>query len=402
MFALVLFRKATPYFIGFWFLITIYEVFQNKDYDFKSNLKWGAIVAALFFLYLIAYLFSDFTRDASKALEIKASFLIFPLGFFLRRKFISSKELYTVLFAFQVACFASAFYLLLNFIPEYFSNSPLFTDNEFTYAIRTFGENTLGVHATYLSIFYLTSIFIQLKIKEVRLVIKSHKIAKAFTLMHIVLLSVFSLLLVARAPLLAFLLGFTLIELIQNWKKGVAILIAGIGILVFAILFVPSIGNRFKEVFNSTEVTENASSVNSSSLRKSILTCSKKVISENWVMGVGIDNIQNELNSCYDSYNNTDLSTSHYNSHNQYFDIILGLGILGLTVFLVILVFPFGDRKAFTFSLFLFFKVFLAICLLTENILNRQHGVVFFVFFNCILISNYMFQKNQKTKSEIS
>lgn len=395
MMALVLFRKATPYFIGLWFLSAVYESFQNKDYSFHSNLKWSLLIASLFFLYLMGFLFSDFTRDASKALEIKASFLIFPLGFFLRRKSISTKDIYYILFAFQVGCFLSATYLFSRFLPEYFSHSPLFTDNGFTYAFRTFGEKTLGVHATYLSIFYLLSIFIQLKIKEVREIVKNKKIAQVFNLAHVLILSIFSLLLVARAPLLAFLVGFAAVEMIQNWKRGLSVLIAGIVLLVVAVLFVPSIGNRFKEAINSTEVTENAQSVNSSSLRKSIFNCSKKVISENWVMGVGLDNIQNELNECYDSYNNTELSTSFYNSHNQYFDLMLGLGILGLISFLMIQIFPFNNPKALTFSLLLFFKVFMAICFLTENILNRQHGVVFFVFFNCILISNYLWQKKQ-------
>lgn len=396
MFALVLDRKATTYFIGFWFISAIYEAFQNNEHPFKQNLKWCIIIASMFVLYTLGYLFSEFSREASAALEIKLSFFIFPLGFFLRRKPISAKEIKIALLAFQLACLVSALYLAAQLIPAVIKNSNLITTESFTYAVRTFTEKTLGVHSTYLSIFYLFSIYIELKGYGLRIILKNKKIKVVIQAFQILTLSVIVLLLVARAPIIAFFVGVIIVEILKNWKRGTLILLSCLAILLAAIFFIPGVGNRFEEAINSHEITENESSVNSSNLRRSILVCSNKLVSENWLRGVGLDHIQYSLNNCYDSFNNKELSETGYNTHNQYFDIILGLGILGLIMFIIILIYPSQHLIKPQFALLLFFKLFIAICLLTENLLNRQHGVVFFVFFNCLFVSHYLWINKQK------
>ncbi|MBR9833381.1 hypothetical protein GYB57_14645 [bacterium] len=395
MFALVLDRKATPYFIGFWLISAIYEAFQNNEYPFKQNLKWCIIIASMFVLYTVGFLFSDFSREASAALEIKLSFLVFPLGFFLRRKPISTKEIKIALLAFQLACLISALYLAAQLIPAILKNSNLITTESFTYAVRTFTEKTLGVHSTYLSIFYLFSIYIELKGYGLKIILTDKRLRKKIQAIQLLLLTIIVLLLVARAPIIAFFVGVIVVETLKNWKRGTLILLSCLSIFLAAIFFIPGVGNRFEEAINSHEITESESSVNSSNLRRSILVCSQKLVSDNWLKGVGLDRIQNSLNDCYDSFNNKELSETRYNTHNQYFDILLGLGILGLFAFIIILIYPAQQLSQPRFELLLFFKLFIAICLLTENLLNRQHGVVFFVFFTCLFISHYLWIGNQ-------
>mgnify|MGYP003690801777 FL=1 len=399
---LVFSRKATPYFIGFWVLSSIYDHFQHPNFSFRINLKWTLLITSLFIVYLVFYLFSDFSKEASKALEIKASFLVVPSALLLRKKQISKKELQLIFLSFQVACLCSATYLISKLVPALLNQWNSLKPEEFTYAIRTFMENTLGIHPTYLSIYYLFSIYLVATTQGIELITTNRRIIIAFKIFAIILLSTICILMVARAPLLAFVFSLVAVATLKNWKKGLfSMLIAAI-VSIASIALIPSIGNRFKEVIESEAINEKTNSVNSSNLRKSILSCSKLIISDNWLGGVGLDNVQKELNNCYDTYGNKELSNRNYNSHNQYFDVILSLGILGFILFIIILLFPFFGLDAFNYSSFLFFKLFMLICFVTENILNRQHGIVFFVVFNCLYISNYLWFKNQLSKPKMN
>ena len=75
----------------------------------------------------------------------------------------------------------------------------------------------------------------------------------------------------------------------------------------------------------------------------------------------------------------------HFNTHNQYLDYQIRYGILGLLCFLGTLLYAF--RKAWKSENYLycgFVLIFMTFCL-TENMLQRQAGVVFFAFFNGLL-----------------
>ncbi len=391
--SMVLFRKATPYFIGFWFISTIFAAFQNKNEPFGQNIKWTSIIASLFGIYLVYFLLSDFSRSASQAIEIKASFLVFPLGFFLRRKPITQKELSIILLFYQLACLASATFVSVRLLDAGVLSLGHLSANEFTFAVRTFSEDTLGVHPTYLSIFYLFSIYLTVSKNGYHQWIHRPILKNSLRTIHLLVTSTICLLLVAKAPLIGFIIAFGVVSTLKSWKKGLLLLASGILGLAALIFFVPSIGNRFKEITKTSEVTNEETSVNSMNIRSSIFSCSTEIIAENWVFGVGLDHVQSRLNSCYDNYKNEELSSKDYNTHNQYFDLLLSVGLIGLLSFLLLLVFPLGISNIISNTHLLFFKVFIGICFLSENILSRQHGVVFFIMINCIFISNYYWRK---------
>ena len=74
-----------------------------------------------------------------------------------------------------------------------------------------------------------------------------------------------------------------------------------------------------------------------------------------------------------------DLALHNYNAHNQYMEILAALGVIGLSVFLMLLFSPLAGRGVNA----LYFP-FLIICLITfctESVLHRQQGILFFMFF---------------------
>ena len=74
-----------------------------------------------------------------------------------------------------------------------------------------------------------------------------------------------------------------------------------------------------------------------------------------------------------------------YNSHNQYFQVMLSAGILALVFLLLSILIPL--YVAFKQKNYLWFSntALIAICFLTENIIGRHDGVIFYGLFNAIL-----------------
>lgn len=103
-----------------------------------------------------------------------------------------------------------------------------------------------------------------------------------------------------------------------------------------------------------------------------------------WLTGVGIGSRQETLNSYYKDYGiytgNPELGDKgylDYNFHNQYLEVLIGTGIPGLLLLLLIIFTIFiVEKRQLLFPL----AVYLIVIgfFMTESILERQAGIVFF------------------------
>ena len=119
--------------------------------------------------------------------------------------------------------------------------------------------------------------------------------------------------------------------------------------------------------------------------RYGIWYCATQLIYDHFVLGVGADNVQEKLNNCYNQFtykSYEDFSKVTYNTHNQYFDQILKFGVFGLILFLLALCYFYPNSSV----LYQTFIIVVLISFLTENILDRQIGVVFVSLFNTIFV----------------
>jgi O-antigen ligase len=149
--------------------------------------------------------------------------------------------------------------------------------------------------------------------------------------------------------------------------------------------FLKPVKRRFNDLV-STEIKkpEKYEQSNEVNFRYVIYTCSYEILKEHWLFGLGLGNVQENLDQCYshvDYINYDDFKVKNYNSHNQYLNAWLTYGILGLLFLIYYLVASFNGGLKVHKALI----IMVALCLLTENILEREAGVVFFVFFNTIL-----------------
>ncbi|MBD0256758.1 MAG: O-antigen ligase family protein [Cytophagales bacterium] len=110
-----------------------------------------------------------------------------------------------------------------------------------------------------------------------------------------------------------------------------------------------------------------------------------------WLWGVGTGDGQPLLDEKYHAYGfytgdaaGIDHGILGYNAHNQYMQFLLSVGLLGLGGFLALLVLPVRVAVRSGHHLLVMLLVLLAVSSLTESVLCRQKGVVFFMLFYCL------------------
>lgn len=110
--------------------------------------------------------------------------------------------------------------------------------------------------------------------------------------------------------------------------------------------------------------------------------CSLEGFFETSMLGVGTGDGLDYLFKCYEKENFWGMHSQYqYNSHNQYLQTALTLGLPGVLALLACLGVPFVASVRRNDYLFLTFIALFSFCGLTESLLERQWGLVFAAFF---------------------
>jgi O-antigen ligase len=171
-----------------------------------------------------------------------------------------------------------------------------------------------------------------------------------------------------------------------KWKVPLAIAIA-VPLLSLSLISVNTVNKeRFTEMVDlEADYTENKWGGRSIRIEK------WKNAIECWIdsplIGVGSGDTMDELMKVYER-NEFDLAIDNYfNPHNQYLQVAITFGIIGLLYLLWIFwqLFWLGLRKQDW--LLIVFTLTMTLSIVTESMFERQKGAVFFVFFAVLLSS---------------
>lgn len=100
---------------------------------------------------------------------------------------------------------------------------------------------------------------------------------------------------------------------------------------------------------------------------------------KNWAVGVGTGDIGIALDQSYDEIGTKLQEGSRYRIHNQYFSFAVSFGIFGLLWILWVLIYPI--RKGYLSNfIFLMFYVMALTSFLTEDTIESQAGVGYFIY----------------------
>lgn len=111
-----------------------------------------------------------------------------------------------------------------------------------------------------------------------------------------------------------------------------------------------------------------------------------RIFKQNLWLGVGTGDVQDAFNAQYEKDQSSLLLEFRRRSHNQYITYALTFGFLGIVWFILFLFYPILKQKMYRDFVYLAFFSIVTISMLTEDTLESQVGINFFVLFNTILL----------------
>lgn len=373
------------YSVLFLLVSAITTIIFTKGLLKKINFKYAFIFSSIYFLYIISLIYTENIGYGLKKLETSASICIIPFCFsilYARFNDISQngKSFFIYGFIIGASLYATSIIYYFNYLGFAYCRKNL--SHCLSYLDGMF---VLSEHPIYGSMFAAIGvIFIINNYRNQNIGVKIlFFIGLVMNLYVLLLLVRKGVILALIISFLAFLFNLKIVKHF-NYKKTV-LLLAVLTILIFN--FKDSIQSRFSELSKSLSY-EKIDENNSTSIRYSIYNCALNVASKNVFFGQGIGDTSDALIECYKNKSKF-LVTNKFNSHNQYFGVFLSIGLFGFCFFLFILFVLF--RKAINNKDVNYIQIlmFFSVLFLTENILERQSGIILFYF-----IVNYLFYFN--------
>jgi O-antigen ligase len=396
----------------FWSILGVYVFFLQKK---KLNLSLDVLIFILpYVLISFSILYSTNKEYGIGELLKMLSFFIFPIIFYLNRSFFSKKQVYKMLYFFSfsilILIFFQVIHVLINFdfissalTPLEIKSNGYFSINEITedkidqIKLRRFRNFIIAItnsHTTYQGLWISFSVFfLGFQFKKTK-----KKSVKFINLLLITILMSWLFFISARMPLLALVISSLLsVTFFSNFSR---IYLISLGVvfslfLIISISFKNPFSVRVKEYYNTgltlLKKGSKKSEFNSSNVRNGIYYCDLDLISKSPFFGVGIGDIQDKLNECYNEKVSSDIYTwRDYNSHNQYLFFWISSGVFGFVLFVFLLFYCLIKSLKYSEIIYFYFLSLVALIFFTENLLSRSDGVLFFSFFNALFFFNIL------------
>lgn len=243
------------------------------------------------------------------------------------------------------------------------------------------------MHHGYLSMYILLSlaylVYVALHKEETE---RPHKIlAYSSLIVSIIILTAYLFILQSRSGLLGLiLLTVGVLHVIsfklRRYLLGVVLLSCIAAVVATILPVVPTSQHRLSDTLAKVAAHDQSDE------RYIISKASFNVVKENMPWGVGVGDRMDELVAEYQRMGAEKQYWRRYNPHNQFVDTLMTTGILGLLVLSVILILPAIDCIRNKNYLFLAFLFIVTLSALFESILERQMGINFFCFLNCLFM----------------
>ncbi|WP_053970752.1 O-antigen ligase [Mangrovimonas sp. ST2L15] len=400
-----------------WVFFGLLNIDFKKKYENNLNKKYllYLLFSILPFVCLcLTLLYSENLEVGVRRLTQILPFVIFPIIFYLNKERIEKRMINRILWGFSISVLILVFYQIICVLfnldilladltkEEIISNrlgDKLIIDQNTVSVIKTrrfrsFLLRLVDTHPTYQGLWGVFSIFFL--VKQGLILIRSKKNIGFCVLIASGVLLFWLFIISSRMPVISLVIaGFysaVVLKRVQI-KKQLLFIATTIFLLTIGYFSVTPFKVRVDEVINyKFEMpTENEKSYNHSSVnvRNGIYTCALSIVKDNLLFGVGVGDSQDELNTCYNNKIGAKIYTWHnYNTHNQFLFFIVASGIIGLLIFLILIFQHWRIAIENVNQIHLYFISIIILVSLTENILSRSDGVMFFAFFSSLFLFN--------------
>ncbi|HZY80874.1 MAG TPA: O-antigen ligase family protein [Cyclobacteriaceae bacterium] len=366
--------------------------FKRKWNVVKSNIT-VILLISFYFLHAVALLYTTNMDEGMYQLEKKISFLVFTVVI------VTTQPLTRREFKFVMASFVASV-VVVSFIclgyAVHRNNYDILHPYWFYFSYNDLTE-IVGLQPNYLAVFTGFAIIIVFYF----IVENSTKYRLLRTLMMyalILYLTVFLVLLAGRTPLAATLavVGAGYLWYFYQTKRllrGLAIVTVIVIALGFLVYQIPIMRERMLQTFGVEQTTEWINQMGNGegglpSVRLMKWQSSWNIIKENWFIGISPGDTQDALQEEYKKMGFQLAYDERFNPHNQFLQVWVGLGIIGLIVYLATFWIPLRKAIADVDYLFIAFIAFFIMCCLTESILERQFGIIFYALFNAMFLQH--------------
>ncbi len=328
-------------------------------------------------------------------LEHKLSLVIFPLIFYLHTYSSREREQMMRVFVFSllisgVICVLMAAYRSVHWNEgQLIFNTAILPGKSFSESILYGGNQFFG---KYLSIFHQTVYFSLYLCVGVIIILFQTQLFKAKIRVWALLVFVILLFLISnKAGLLSLGIIFFYRLLTLPFSRNRKIVYSGLLILMTLIFL--NINPRFHESFLRVikgDIELDTEGRYGFSPRLLSWDAALELIREKPLMGYGAGQAQLVLNETYEKKGYIFPLKESLNAHNQFLQIWIENGLLGLLSFiliLVILIIKTGNYKGEVAKSVLIFVIVISVNAMFESVLNRFSGISFFAFTTCFIIS---------------
>ena len=350
------------------------------------------IFISFYVVYILGIFYSTNKADALSELEYKAWFLLSPLLFFtVDRSYITKKKIQLLLYAFIASITAL---IVFNYSLSFVNYLVTHNNREFFYEFLS-----PSMHPSYSSMYVCVAfaiIFHLLFVAKEKL----HLGVKWALGGLLLLYTIYIYCLQSKAGLLAFAAILFLLGLYwinrkgKKWGWSILFFVVILSIPVTIVHYSASPNNRLKaavEALKSNDVGD--ISQESSQLRLVIWKTSCRMIMANLPWGAGSGDTKEVLTQAYKDAGYDHMYEARYNSHNQYLQTMLALGIVGIVSLLAHLCAPLYIAFKKRHILYLSFLIIIILNLLVESMFERRAGCDFFAIFNGLF---YFMMMNKK------
>jgi O-antigen ligase len=377
--------------------------------DYKRLLvQWKRpqiLLPALFYFYIAGGIFfTSHVGDALSTLSTRISFLLFPL--IIGSSSIINKNLlkqaatwfiFSTCFFLIFAVSYAAFDVLKTHETTIFLENGIYGYNKF----NSFGLTRVfnNWHPTNVSV--CVNLAIALLLQQKMESGKTEKKTIILTVSIFLFLSfcVFLLNSINGIIVYAFILLFFSFKLIERFKHKLLIKISLIIALIFAgfsTFYFNPLKNEKIESLKSREfkITDREGERNLLTIRLAKWDAHFKIIRQHWLLGTTAGDIKYVRKQKYQELGYDNLAQLNYNAHNQYIEVFATHGLIGLILFISFLLIPlFQNHKLY----YLPFLLITSITFLTESLLLRQQGILFFMFFYSLFTHPNLIKRSTKT-----
>lgn len=352
-----------------------------QPYKSKSKGLLLPVIMVLPFLFLLfTLLYSSDINQGIKSYERYSIILIIPWVFYANRSYFNENTIKTVFAFFAVVISILTIYAVSSMILGGTFSEMLHSNNGY-YIVRTEFESITGLHPTYFSIYAGIAV-----VGLVHFVINTSKKKYYFPVFILLTILVMGLL-VASSKMLIFSTVLSVIFIVRKFlKQRKYLIISGLSILMIGILMLSLKPTRQRLTeFYSAITTKSVDHNNPDGMRKIIYSSTVDAVINNFWVGSGLGDEQNELNKIYSIKGYDFAVEKEYNTHNQYLHFLLVGGIVGLFLFLLLLFSHLSIARLSKNDVYVAVLIIFALSFCTENILNRQDGIFVFAFFSALL-----------------